>query len=251
MAELTAFHYYPGHSALHLADARFKLVFMILISIASLRAGLLALGVLTFVFAALIWYVRLPLRAAIRELKYFFVLILFIFVVRVLTTSGAPMFEWSVFSVSLEGLHQGLLICWRLTLITFLGLLLVSTTRSSEIRSAVEWFLSPFWFIPGKRVATMMGLIIRFIPLVFDQAKMTADAQRARGVEQRKNPVYRLTKFIIPLLRRIFLDADKLALAMEARCYNENRTNSGLSASKSDWLFLLTVLCLTILIVIL
>ncbi|MBW1710054.1 MAG: energy-coupling factor transporter transmembrane protein EcfT [Deltaproteobacteria bacterium] len=248
MAELTTFHYYPGHSTLHLLDARFKLVFMILISIASLSAGLAALGVLTFVYAALVLYIHLPLKPAFRELRYFFVLIFFIFMARALTTPGTPVFEFFIFSVSRQGLYQGVLVCWRLLLITLLGLFLVATTRSSEIRSAVEWFLTPIRFIPGKRVATMIGLIIRFIPLVFDQAKMTADAQKARGVELRKNPVYRLIKFTIPLIRRIFEDADKLVLAMEARCYNEDRTNIGLSSSRTDWLALLMVLCLAILI---
>ncbi len=244
MAELTTFHYYPGRSVLHLLDARFKLLFMILISVASLRADLPALGSLTAVYAALIWHIRLPLKSTLKELKYFFILIFVIFIARALATPGTPVLEFMEISITREGAYQGLLICWRLTLIAFLGLFLVSTSLSSEIRSAVEWFLNPFWFIPGKRIATMMGLMMRFIPLVFDQAKMTVEAQKARGVEQRKNPLYRLTRLIIPLLRRIFLDADKLALAMEARCYDENRTNVGLASSRVDWLALFIVSCL-------
>ncbi|OEU72588.1 MAG: hypothetical protein BA864_00865 [Desulfuromonadales bacterium C00003093] len=133
-------------------------------------------------------------------------------------------------------------------LIVLAGLLFVSTTRPSEIRAAVEWFLSPFPFIPGKRVATMMSLIIRFIPVILEQAKETSDAQRARGVENRKNPVYRLMKLAVPLVRRTFESADKLAVAMEARCYTEKRVNIELYATRNDWIALFLVLCLCVLL---
>jgi energy-coupling factor transporter transmembrane protein EcfT len=91
----------------------------------------------------------------------------------------------------------------------------------------------------------MMSLIVRFMPVIFQQAKETLDAQRARGVENRKNPVYRLVKLGIPILRRTFERADKLALAMEARCYSENRTDPRLSSGIKDWitLFVVVFLC--------
>jgi energy-coupling factor transporter transmembrane protein EcfT len=59
-------------------------------------------------------------------------------------------------------------------------------------------------FIPGKRIATMMSLTTRFVPVILNQANETAEAQRARGVENRKNPVYRLIRLGIPLIRRTF-----------------------------------------------
>jgi energy-coupling factor transporter transmembrane protein EcfT len=125
---------------------------------------------------------------------------------------------------------------------------MVATTRSSEIRAAVAWFLRPFPFIPEKRVSIMMSLIMRFIPVIFDQAKVTVDAQRARGIENRKNPMYRLKKLALPLMRRTFERADKLANAMEARCYTENRTDPELLSRRRDWiaLFLVIGLCLIV-----
>jgi energy-coupling factor transporter transmembrane protein EcfT len=130
-----------------------------------------------------------------------------------------------------------------------MGLSFVSTTRPSEIKAAVQWFLDPFPFIPAKRIATMMSLIMRFMPVFLGQAKETADAQRARGVENRKNPLYRLKKLLIPLMRRTFTTADKLAVAMEARCYSENRTDPGLSCGIKDWISFFVVICLCIIII--
>ena len=101
---------------------------------------------------------------------------------------------------------------------------LVITTRPTEIKAAVEWFLKPFPAIPRARIGTMLGLLLRLIPLLTAQAAETMDAQRARGVENRKNPIYRLTWFAIPFLRRSFTAVDHLSMAMEARCYTDERT---------------------------
>ena len=70
----------------------------------------------------------------------------------------------------------------------------------------------------------MLGLVVRFLPVILFQAGEIADAQRARGIERRKNPLIRLMRFTIPLFRRVFLSADELTAAMQARCYSEHRT---------------------------
>jgi energy-coupling factor transporter transmembrane protein EcfT len=93
----------------------------------------------------------------------------------------------------------------------------------------------------------MLSLLIRFIPMILNQAIETAQAQRSRGIELRKNPVSRLVRFSIALMRRIFLDADRLVTAMRARSYSENRTPPEFSAEISDWVILSGVLvfCVT------
>ena len=250
MAELTAFSFHPGASLLHKLDIRFKIVFLVLISLASLRATSLALCILTFVLIALMINTRLPVKVIVKELRYFLILLLFVFVARTLTTPGSPMFQFKAVSITLEGIHGGILVCWRLVMIIIIGLIFVSTTRPSEIKAAVEWFLNPVPFIPAKRVAIMMSLVMRFMPLILDQAKETADAQHARFVENRKNPLYRLRKFVIPLVRRTFERADNLAMAMEARCYSEKRTDPGLSSKRSDWVVLFFIIGLFVVIII-
>ena len=81
----------------------------------------------------------------------------------------------------------------------------------------------------------MLSLLVRFVPMILDQARETMDAQRARCIECRKNPVFRLTALAVALLRRIFEDADRLIVAMEARCYNEERTGPAYRATRLDW----------------
>jgi energy-coupling factor transporter transmembrane protein EcfT len=155
-----------------------------------------------------------------------------------LTTPGSVLVEWQFLTLTRPGLITGIRICWRLFIIALLGFLFVYTTRSSDIKAAVEWYLKPFGFIPAKQIAMMMGLIMRFIPVILNQAKETAAAQRARCVENRKNPYYRLKWLGVPLIRRTFEQADRLIVAMEARCYSENRTDPVLCSTRKDWIAL-------------
>ena len=245
MAELTAFSFQPGTSLLHKLDVRFKLLFLILISLVSLGGGFTGLGVLTGLVTALSIHSRLPFKSGFKEFRFFLIFLLLIMVARMLTTPGTAIIEINSLAITRPGLMSGVLICWRLVIIAFVGFLFVFTTPSSEIKAAVEWFLKPAAFIPGKRIATMMGLIARFIPVILNQAKETAEAQRARCVENRRNPLYRIVRIGVPLIRRTFEQADRLIVAMEARCYSENRTDPDLSATRTDWfaLLIITIIC--------
>ena len=244
MAELNVLGFHTGDSVLHKLDVRFKLLFLVAISLSSLKAFVPSLSLLTLVMMVALISAGLPLKTALKDLHYVFLLLLFVFLARSLSVPGSPVVEFKAVSVTREGLYEGAIVCWRLVIVIMTGLSFILTTRSSEIKAAVEWMLKPFPWVPAKRIAIMLSLIVRFIPVIFEQAQKTAEAQRARGVENRKNPVYRLKMFGIPLMRRIFERADKLALAMEARCYSENRTDSLLSSGVRDWIALSCVVCL-------
>lgn len=244
MAELTLFGFHPGATIVHRLDGRFKFVFLIMISLVLLQANVPGLGLLTCLLIFLFYLSHLPLLAHLRGLRYFYVLLLFVFIARVLSAPGARDVSLMGIMISLPGLLDGAIVCWRLFLVVMLGLLFMSTTRSAEIKSAVQWFLRPIPWVSESKVATMMGLVMRFMPVIFEQAHKTADAQRARGIENRKNPVYRLIKLGGPLVRRTFENADNLVVAMEARCFNDQRTNPGLSSRRCDWTALFLVFCL-------
>ena len=251
MAELASFGYFSGDSVLHRLDPRFKLLIIILLSLVCLNLHFLSLGMMTFLLLGFILYSRLPLKSGIWQLRYFFILLLFVFIARVLSTGGAPMIETKFITVSRQGLYDGFLICWRLAFIVLLSFALMSTTRPAEIKAAVQWYLKPVPFIPERKVALMMGLILRFVPVIFDQAAETVEAQKARCVQNRKNPIYRLTKLGFPLMRRTFERADDLVAAMEARGFTENRTDPELVSHPRDWITLIAVGSLCILILVL
>ena len=251
MAELTLFGYRSGRSVLHRIDVRFKILGFLFISMVSLKVRVLSLTILSSLLIILVIDCRLKFKSFLREIRYFFILMLIILLAHALSTKGAMVWKLYILSISMQGLYEGTLICWRLFLVVLAGLQFVSTTRPSEIKAAVEWFLKPIPFVSGKRLATMLSLVIRFIPVILNQAKETVEAQKARCVEIRKNPIYRIKKMGFPLLRRMFENADRLVFAMEARCYNEDRTDPDLCFRPTDWLgfFLITGLCVVLLII--
>ena len=239
---MTSFSYSAGDSLLHRMDARFKIACIILLSIVVLNADLRELGLLTIILLGVILRARLPLASGLREMRYFLMLLLLIFAARVLSTGGTPFIDLKYLTLSRQGIYSGVLVCWRLALIVILGFAFISATPPSAIKAAVQWFLKPVPLVPEKKVAVMMGLILRFVPVILNQAAETSAALKARAVENRKNPVYRLTKFGFPMMRRTFERADDLVVALEARAFTENRTDPELTAGRRDWIAL-TVVC--------
>ena len=250
MAELTLFSYRSGHSRLHRLDVRCKILSLLFISMVSLNAAVLSLSLLSGLLIFFVIDCRLTFKSFLKEIRYFLFLMLIILVAHSLSAKGSQVFQLYFLSISIQGFFEGTLICWRLFLVVLLGLLFVSTTKPSQIKAAVRWFLAPVPFVSGRRLATMLSLVMRFIPVILNQAKETAEAQKARCVENRKNPIYRLKKIGFPLLRRTFENADRLIFAMEARCYNENQTDLDLCFRPADWIVFLGVSALSVLLLI-
>lgn len=244
MADLTVFSFQPGSSRVHLLDARVKLVCTALVTLAGVAADPGALVALSGGLVIMMRHARLSVKRLARELRLILFFLAIVLVSRALTTPGHPLVAVGDAMITREGIVDGVLICWRLTLVIVLGSLLTATTRPSAIRAAVHWFLHPLPLISGRRAATMMGLLLRFIPVIFEQAAETRDAQRCRGVNLRKNPVYRLKVFAVPMIRRTFEHADNLALAMAARGYRDDRTEPDLTVTRADWAAFVGVLCL-------
>ena len=221
-------------------DVRFKMASMAVLSIAVLKSGMMAMIGLSVSCLLLAVIVRMRIGDMILPLRYLAVVLTVIFLARAWTVSFFS--DDSVISIAWdpEGAVDGGLICWRLVVLTCLGVMWITTTHPSGIRTAVEWFCRPFPGLSGKQVATMMSLMVRFLPVLVEQARETSAAQQCRCIQNRKNPVYRTITFSLPLLRRTFETADQLADAMESRCFlpETNRPIIWQSCRK-DWLALI------------
>ncbi|MFZ0134501.1 MAG: energy-coupling factor transporter transmembrane component T [Desulfobacterales bacterium] len=234
MAQLMTAGYRTGNTIFHELDARVKFGILFMLMLTVLNRGAVPLAVTSLVSAVAARRLGLSPRGIAAEMRYFMPLLVVVFAARAFSTPGAPLAELPWLPVSREGLLVGALTAWRLFVAAFLGLLFIASTRPSAIKAAVVWFLRPLPKSYAQRIGTMLGLVLRFIPLVFSQAGATMEAQRARGIESRRNPIYRLTRFVIPFLRRLFLSADRLTEAMEARCYTESRTQPVLVVRACD-----------------
>ncbi len=241
MGDVTAIGFVPGDSPLHRLDARTKQALMLGVSGVSIWGGMAFLAIVSAALLILGCAAGLAPMRVVRELRYFLFFLLFVYAARTLSFSG-----WTLHYSSAAAL-QALVVCWRLLVVVGMGLLVVATTRIAHIRAALVWALRPVPLLDARSAATMVGLVVRFLPVILFQAAEISAAQRARGIERRRNPLIRLKGFIIPLFRRVFLGADELAAAMQARCYSENRTLPDLAFSRADALALGLgiVVCLT------
>ncbi|MCD4744601.1 MAG: energy-coupling factor transporter transmembrane protein EcfT [Desulfobacteraceae bacterium] len=245
---MTPFIYKTGNSIFHNLDTRYKLVMMCLISIGILKALFPALALISIILITAMLNIGIKPLNSLNHLKYFLILLFFIFLSRAFTTPGEPLFSIFGVSVSSYGIKDGALVSIRFLIIMLLGMIFSHTTKPSSIKSAAEWFLKPVPFIPEKRASLMIGLSIRFLPLIIELSKQVSDAQKARCADNQKNPVKKIARLILPVLKKTFQTADNLALAMESRCFSEDRTDPEFNKSgyeiKSLFLTIILVLIL-------
>ena len=232
MGEIAAIGFTPGRSLLHRLDPRTKQALLMGLGAISPLGDFIFLATLNisvlFLFAA----ARVSFGRLVREIRYFLFFLAILFCLRTISfNSWVPVF-------AMDQAAEALTVCWRLLLVVLMGLLVMATTRTAHIRAALVWFLKPVPLIDEKMAATMVGLVVRFLPQILFQAEEISDAQRARCADRCKNPLLRLKRFSIPLFRRVFSCADELVAAMQARCYSENRTLPELGFTFMDLLAL-------------
>ena len=238
MAELSPLAFTAGRSILHRHDIRFKLASLALMTAACIGAPLAGLALISLVLAALAGHLRLPLRLFGGELRFLLLFLLFIVTARALTTPGDVIAAAGVLVVTRQGLAEGGTICWRLVNIVMIGMLFVRSTRPAEIKAGVAWLLRPMPGIDHRRAAVMVGLIVRFIPVLHHQIKQSRVAWQARGGDRRRSPLRQIRHLVMPAMRRTILSADQLALAMEARCFSPRRTDPVFRARRLDVMLL-------------
>lgn len=239
---MTLFSYHPGDTLWHTLDVRCKCLLVCLLSLAVLKTKLpgniICLCVLMFILKTL----GLGPARLVKQLKIFFLFLILIFFCRWAGTPGDPMVTLYRFCLTRQGFTSGNLVSLRFLVVMLLGLILTATTRSMEIKAAVQWFFKPVPFIPEKRVAVMVGLALKFMPVILDNVREVTHAVNARCGNLRKNPVRRLINLFWPLLKKTFQSADDLSLAMQARCYSENRTDPRFFPNgKEGWVVGLTL----------
>jgi energy-coupling factor transport system permease protein len=117
----------------------------------------------------------------------------------------------------------------RISLLYLAGSIVTVTTSETEFIAAIERLLSPVSKVTrtniGRDLATMMTLAIAFLPIIKDEHDTIRLAQEARGVKYTglSGVVKGEISVIIPLIYGLSARADRIAEAMEARCYGNNK----------------------------
>ena len=231
--DITIGQYYPQHSPIHKIDARVKILITFLFIITLFFVNTFTGYAFVIVcLTAVIRASKVPLKFMLKGIKGIFIIIVFTAFINVFMTKGEhPLFQWGVFTVTLEGILLAIKMCVRLILLIIGSSLLTLTTTPIQLTDGMEYLLRPFKKIgvPAHEIAMMMTIALRFIPTLLDETDKIIKAQKSRGVDFESGSIVKKIKNIVPILVPLFINsfrrADELAIAMESRCYqgSENR----------------------------
>lgn len=138
--------------------------------------------------------------------------------------SIAPPFALPI-QFSVAGAQQGALYVLRIWFLFIATFIVVLTTSYENILRALIALLSPLRALkfPVDDAAMIATLALRFIPLVAEQTQVIKRAQCARAAQFDVGSVWKKVMawmhVFIPLFVMLFRQADRMAVAMEARCY--------------------------------
>ena len=223
-------------SFIHTLDPRFKLLYVIFLSILIFFIDSSNKILIFSLFIALtILLSKLETKNLIIGLKPFYFIFIFIFLMYVL--------------FSRSKLEQGLIAIWRVLMLILMSLVLTYTTTISNLVAAIEKLLKPFKVLNVKprNVAVMISIAIRFIPVMVVNLERLKDAMLARLADFRK--LRNIKLLMLALLERMFKSASNLSDALQSRLYNENvESQKVLKLKLYDYLSLAIVIFLVIVI---
>ena len=246
LKDLTLGKYIAVASPLHQLDPRTKFIAVLLLMSALFTAESLAPAGCKHLFAPLLFFAiclgiivplaRLPIGIVIKNLRPFIWLFFFTLILWALWPPPPPYTVlWHLPAVDLfitsEGVQNGLFFSLRLALVIITASLLTLTTAPMELTTGLEKLFNPLRCIgfPAHELAMMITISMRFVPVLVEEAERLYKAQLARGANFSGGPIQRaknLIPLLVPLFISTFARADRLALAMESRCYRGgvNRT---------------------------
>lgn len=242
-------------SLMHRADPLCKLVcFILLLSSVILSnsfSGYLIVAVSIVFFAMLS---HLGFRHVFGGLARMYPFFFFILAMNALFFSDKdPLFSFWIFSFTMDGLRQGLLVILRVFFALVLGNIFTSTTSPVEITGAIEDLIRPLgaFRIPVGEVAMILGISIRFVPVFIEEADMIKKAQTARGARFESKKLAQRAAAVLPLVIPIFVSAfkraDELSFAMEARGYHGRHVKRRMARKFAVVDGILLIFCLVIL----
>lgn len=230
------------------------LIKFIIVSISATCIFYFGRDIFSFIILTIIWAILIILSGniflpALKSLKSFKVLYIFIFITVLFFGEQGNfhiLFTKNDLLKALSSLYQFIL------LIGFSSILSL-TSSPSEITKALYLFIKPLkiFKVNVENIGLSLLIAVRFIPLLFEESSKIITAQKLRGVwitdktfKEKIKFILNIDSLIIPLFIRVFHYAEQLSITAEYR------TNISLALklnalTKKDILFLLLFLMVT------
>jgi biotin transport system permease protein len=216
------FHYLPGDSLLHSWDARCKFFGLLLVTATLIQISIFWFLLDSIILFALFFLSRLPVRLFFKDLKFWAIFLLALFLFQIFLTSGDRFSLFLRLPVSKEGLLLGGMTSWRMGLMIGYAVLFTAVTRPRDLCEALVWILKPIPFLPERRIGLMVSLTLRFFSRILDQVEEVKDAHQARLGDRNHNPLRKAKFMALPILRRSILDVEEVTFALLARGYQDH-----------------------------
>jgi len=181
---------------------------------------------------------KIEFKHVLHGIYAVFLLVFLSFALQLFFAPGESIFRFGPIRLTKEGLELAFTLSARLFFLAVLSTLLGFTTSAVELADGLEALLKPLekLKVPVRGVSLTLGIAMRFIPVVLEEAEDIFKAQRARGVDFSEGNVFRRARHIvhmlIPLLSNSMRRAEDLAQAMEARGYDRHSPRSKLNPLK-------------------
>ena len=233
--------YIPSDSVIHRLDPRTKmagiLVYVISLFFPANRNYFILAPAIVFL-GIIIYLSKIPAMAVFRSLKPIWIILALTALLNLFFTKGHAIVAAGPLSLTREGVILTAYLLTRLVLLVSGSSLLTLTTTPKQVADGIEksfHFLTKI-HVPVHEFAMMMSIAMRFIPTLSDEYERIRMAQMSRGADFEGGNVIERARKIIPVLVPLFVSAirraDRLALAMDARCYHGGEGRSKLHPLK-------------------
>jgi len=216
--------YEPDDTLAHRLDPRSKLAVQLGFSITAIaHTDPVALVVLTGLTLVFLWSGGVSVPRAIYTYRFALPFLCLAPLVAGLTL-GAPWFDVADAGESARA-------SYRVFLIILVSAAYIRSTPVRDSRAAIQRTVPGK---PGQVLGMGVAMLLRFVPLLQADLRTIRDASAARlGTERSLKD--RIVHLGTASLERAFTRADRLALALQARCFAWNPTLPPLSMSRLDW----------------
>ena len=219
--------YYSAASPIHALDPRAKVLIAIAYMVSCLAVtdapGLVLAGAFALAAIAL---ARVPAGRVLAQLRpiAFFLVVTSLFNLFFVRT-GDTLLALGAVRITADGVTAAVLYTLRFLFLLLMGSLLMLTTQPMALTDAAERLLAPLarLGVPVSEGMLVLSIALRFVPTLGEDARAIANAQIARGAKLEggrfRDRVAAFIPLAVPLFSTAVRHADRLACAMEARCY--------------------------------
>ena len=226
MRDITLGQYFPSNGVLHKLDARTKILFLIaFIVLIFCSFSFYALGLAAAFTVATVFLSKVPPKMFLKSLKTIILIVAITSVLNLFYGTGEPIFEWWIFSITLDGIFNAIFVTVRIICLVIVSSALTFTTSPTDMTDGLERLMKPLTVIhiSVHELAMMMTIALRFVPTLLEETDKIMSAQKARGADMESGNLIKRIKALIPVLVPLFVSSFRraydLAMAMECRCY--------------------------------